>query len=230
MLKAMTQITAMTLILFSLAICSGTSKEKNKSQQPQNAQSSGAKIPEIRPENKESILPEKPSESSIPGYSIAGESEYVQKAFAFLVENKGHYKITDPRTEFIVGGELNDSLWHTVILEQYWNKVKVKGGYFSINMRPNAPLTFNNIVGVYYPGARQVDTNPTMSEEQVKKIAAADKRSAGETLENTISNGLIIINVADVYQMTWEIVSGPTVYWIDGKSGAIVKTESALVY
>jgi len=164
------------------------------------------------------------------------ENNYVQAAFKFLEDNKSHYKISDPRSEFIVRGESDKANWHTVKLDQVHNGVKVQNGCFNIIFSYNRPLSFNDVFGDYDPDARTVDTKPAISEEQAKRIALDDPRSKGAKSENIKKAELLIQKFKDSYGLFWNIDISrmdslflSLNYLIDAKTGVIEHVGNTMI-
>jgi len=166
------------------------------------------------------------------------ENNYVRAAFKFLEDNKSHYKISDPRVEFIVEGELDDTNLHTVILDQVHDGVKVRYGYFSIHFGPDRPVSFNDVVGAYDPEAKKVNTKAAIGEEQAKNIVINDmdkvKVDWPENAKPEIKNAeLSIARFDKELKLAWAIsvtkgYSGWG-YWIDAQTGKILESGSSAI-
>ncbi len=234
MYERMIKIVLFGVFLFSLANCSesskkaGTPKELQESQASKEVKKESIQEKAIVPLDRETTAPA----SSV--YTPIGESEFVKKSFAFLEQNKAHYKITNPRAEFVLKGEINDNGWCTVVLDQVNNGVKVENGYFSINFRHNGPLTFNNIIGFYDPEARKINSTPAISEEQAKSIALNDPKHKDARPEIS-SIELLIGRIDGELRLFWSIglINGGGIgswnYKIDAQTGKVLVCESALL-
>jgi Zn-dependent metalloprotease len=169
--------------------------------------------------------------------SITGElskgltaTDPIEQAYQFFDSNKDLFPIENAKRELIVWQQIGGDEHFGPTVKFYWcvDSVRIHGATIILNYSRDGKLY--NYDGKFDPEARKVDTKPTLDESEAKQIVVADKRSGGEILENTVSDGLIIIKVNDKYHLTWAITSGPTSYWIDAKSGAVVKTEASSVY
>lgn len=228
------QVILSGVLSFSLANCGETSR---KTEMPKATIESQALIEKKQETSFENNI--NPSKTSVvtPGSPLStslDDSEFVKKAFAFLEGNKEHYKIANPRTEFVVEGEINENGWCTVILDQVNNGVKVENGYFSVNFRHNGPLSFNNIIGFYDPEARKINTSPAIGEEQAERIALADSKHK-DTKPEISSIELLIGRIDGDLRLFWSVglINGGGVgswnYRVDAQTGKILTVEPAVL-
>lgn len=227
MFRRTIQIFIIGILLFSLAICRESSKKDATSEVKPTTLST---INNDKDTSKGNSIPDSTALNSSGSIASAiGENEFINKAFAFLEENTAHYKISNPRAEFIVDGIINDSGWCTVILNQVKDGVKVKHGHYSINFRSSNPLSFNDIKGYYDNKARNVDTKPIISEEQAKQIALNDTLNAGKS-SDILDMELIIGRFNNNLKLAWTfglVNDWSWNYAIDAKTGEILVSASA---
>lgn len=227
MFRRTIQISLIGILLFSLAICRESAKKADTSEVKPTTLSTIGNDKNTVIENS---IPESTAFNSVGNIaSSVGENEFINKAFTFLEENKAHYKISNPRAEFIVDGIINDSGWCTVILNQVKDGVKVRHGHYSINFKNNSPLTFNDIKGYYDADARNVDTKPFISEEKAKGIAINDTLNAGKQSE-VLDMELIIGRFNNNLKLAWTfglVNDWSWKYAIDAKTGEILVLTSA---
>jgi hypothetical protein len=235
MIKLAIQIAIIVLMVFSLSLCNGGPKEVKNTQ---NSKRTSAIIPSEKSvvSGQDSIdlsIISSSSDSTKPTAVV--DSSNVNRAYMFLEGIKNHYRINNPRTEFVVSRIINDNGIRSVILDQVSNGVKVRYGYFSINLTRNDSLTFNDIAGFYEPDARTIDTHPTISLDQAKQIALNDSRAYHTAIENIKSAELIIGRFEDTLRLAWAInvykldsVIFNSDYYIDAQTGKKLGMETRI--
>jgi len=236
MIRIVLLIFVAVLMMVFFITGNGAPRGDIKSQKTQTSQSADTTGPAANSQANTAVGNKPAVKLSSDSLMATKENNYVRAAFKFLEDNKSHYKISDARAEFIVEGEIDDSGWHTVILDQVHNGVKVQYGYFSINFSHNRPLSFNDVVGAYDPDARTVDAKPAISEEQAKRIALDDPRSKGSKLENIKKAELLIQKFKDDYGLFWNIDISrmdslflSLNYLIDAKTGVIEHVGNTMI-
>jgi len=190
-----------------------------------------------RPLVKDSLKNEASSKDTtmILSNHVADDSVYYDRALSFLDSIKNHYGIRNPRAEFIINRFIRDNNRRILILDQVYNGIKVRYGYFSINLTKSDSLSINDIAGFYESGIRSINTNPSLSEEQAKQIALDDSRAYHTTTENVKSIELIIGKFNDVLRLAWAVnvckldsVIFNSDYYIDAQTGEILDIKTRI--
>jgi Zn-dependent metalloprotease len=238
MIKLAIQIAIIVLIVFSLSLCNGGPKEVKNTQ---NSKRTSAIIPSEKSvvSGQDSIdlsIISSSSDSTKPTAVV--DSSNVNRAFVFLEGIKNHYRINNPRTEFTIRRIINDNGIRSVIFDQVHNGVKVRNGYFTINLTRNDSLSFNDIVGFYEPEARTIDTHPTISIEQAKQIVTEHPRAKGSGIEYITKSELIIGRFDNAMRLVWAITmfrtdSGIVVgyeFFIDAQNGSVLEVQNKIMY
>ena len=238
MIRIVLLIFVAVLMMVFFITGNGAPRGDIKSQKTQTSQSADTTGPAANSQANTAVGNKPAVKLSSDSLMATKENNYVRAAFKFLEDNKSHYKISDARAEFIVEGEIDDSGWHTVILDQVHNGVKVQYGYFSINFSHNRPLSFNDVVGAYDPEAKKVNTKAAIGEEQAKNIVINDmdkvKVDWPENAKPEIKNAeLSIARFDKELKLAWAIsvtkgYSGWG-YWIDAQTGKILESGSSAI-
>jgi hypothetical protein len=225
------------LLIISISIGKGTFRSVEKTKESEqvssnvNAKQDSIKIGIASPQ----VTEFKSSGGDVP--SFTSDSSNVNRAFAFLDEIKSRYGINNPRTEFKIRRIINHNNIRSVVLDQVFNGIKVRNGYFTINLARNDSLTLNDIMGNYYPNAHTVSTNPTISIDLAKQIVTSHPKAKGSGPEYITNSELIIGKFDDSMHLAWAItmfradsvVVGDE-FFIDAHDGNVLEVQNKIMY
>ena len=166
-------------------------------------------------------------------YWGAKGGDRIEESYRFLENHKELFRMDNPRQELKPEGVIGPdgiSPIATVKFIQVVNGVKVRyGGY---NFHFNADGLMNSLNGQIDPDAKKVNTNPAISEEQVKQIALNDTLNAGTKAE-VIDLELMIARYEEGLRLVWSfgvIYGGPPGSWlykVDAQTGKVLEVSSA---
>jgi Zn-dependent metalloprotease len=215
------------ILLVSLILAADSSKQNNEKT---------ANINNKKAQPKEATK----AEPVVANYREGGRPEYrgeiggdrVEDSYRFFEIYKDSYGLINPRQELKLEGEQKDSLIEAVFFYQVVNGVKVASeikAYF----KPDGLL--DCVLGQIDTNARKVDTNPTISDEQARQIAADDTKKRGTTLEQAKTVELMIGRFDGICRLVWDInvlrldsILIDSDYFIDAKTGAILENATRM--
>jgi Zn-dependent metalloprotease len=176
----------------------------------------------------------------VANYREGGRPEYrgeiggdrVEDSYRFLEIYKDSYDLINPRQELKLEGEIKDSLIEAVFFYQVVNGVKV-ASEIKMYFKPDGLLDCT--LGQIDTNARKVDTNPIISDEQARQIAADDTKKRGTTLEHAKTVELMIGRFDGICRLVWDInvlrldsILIDSDYFIDAKTGAILENATRM--
>jgi Zn-dependent metalloprotease len=173
------------------------------------------------------------------GYDLKG-ADRIERISNFFNANRDIFGIADPKSEFTIRLTDSDSLGNSLFwCGQQYNGIQiVVGGYMDqvqagYQISAIADSNFiTSVKGVYYPSSRRVDTNPSISYEQARDIAANDSKYAGNSIIQSKPE-LFIACYGDDCRLAWRIgvntsqAEGPVRYIIDAHTGEILQAQPA---
>jgi Zn-dependent metalloprotease len=239
----MKNILILALFLMGVTAYAQPSDKQQSADNPQNSSQQYSSKSELA-EKKDMVEQEfgahlwlRFSENGTP-YDIGGDlnrgitaTEPKEKVYQLFELHKDVFGILNPREELV--DFKAKTFWkngnvQSAVIYQYYDGIKIYGGHYGIGFDQQGNI--RNCGGDLYPEARQVNTVPSISEEQVQEIALNNPHTKRSPSGRIYSTDLLIYVIKGQPHLTWKVcIEYYACYFIDAHTGEMLYEESMIV-
>jgi hypothetical protein len=237
----MKNISIALVIALIMGILLSSGLQANDSNKPDSLKSSITENIKAKPQSTTAAAPAPAKRGGGGWIPYRGESggDRVEDSYRFLELNKDSFGLINPRQELklkeVIGPD-KIIKGQTVKLYQVVNGVKVRYGQYFIHFSPDG--TMNGINGQIDPEARQIDTNPAISEEQSKQLAIAHPRAKRASVEHITKTELIIGRFNKEMRLAWGVTIFKAdstglvgdAFYIDAQNGRVLEVQNQIAF
>jgi hypothetical protein len=237
----MKNISIALVIALIMGILLSSGLQANDSNKPDSLKSSITENIKAKPQSTTAAAPAPAKRGGGGWIPYRGEigGDRVEDSYRFLELNKDSFGLINPRQELklkeVIGPD-KIIKGQTVKLYQVVNGVKVRYGQYFIHFSPDG--TMNGINGQIDPEARQIDTNPAISEEQSKQLAIAHPRAKRASVEHITKTELIIGRFNKEMRLAWGVTIFKAdstglvgdAFYIDAQNGRVLEVQNQIAF